>query len=167
MLVTRLQPTGNQCHLPRVKPEHAASAARPCGPWKADGFADRSHRPDAVRYMSVDPATQGSTARQGDTPWAREKTARIAAHPQLPGRFRRMWQVVDSNHRRRSRRFYSPLLLPESPPADQHIRASRRKFGPPPSAVRPCAPDFGAVKATDGGGKGHGQGRTARAGAVC
>jgi hypothetical protein len=66
-----------------------------------------------------------------------------------------------------SRRFYSTLLLSESPPADQHVCASRRKFGLPPSAMRPWFPDFGAVKATDGGGKGHGRGRTAGAGAVC
>jgi len=37
---------------------------RPC---KADGYADRPGGPGAVRYLSVDPATQRSTARQGDT----------------------------------------------------------------------------------------------------
>jgi signal transduction histidine kinase len=34
-------------------------------PWKADGYADRPGGPDAVRYMSVDTATQGPTALQG------------------------------------------------------------------------------------------------------
>jgi hypothetical protein len=36
-------------------------------PWKADGAHRPSWRPDAVRYMSVDTATQRSTAIQGDT----------------------------------------------------------------------------------------------------
>ncbi len=79
-------------------------------PWKADGYTDRSGGPDAVRYASVDTATQGSTARQGDTRRDREETARIAENPRLAGRFRWWWQVMDSNHRRRSRRFYSVPL---------------------------------------------------------
>jgi hypothetical protein len=60
--------------------------------------------------------------------------------------------VLGSNQRRLSRRFYSTLLLSESPPADQNICASRRDFGPPPSAMRPWAPDSAAVRATDGCG---------------
>jgi hypothetical protein len=83
------------------------------------------------------------------------------------GCFRRWWRVLGLTKRRLSRRFYSTLLLSESPPADQRICAPRLDCGPPPSAMRPCAPDFGAVKATDGSGKGHGRRRTARAGAVC
>jgi hypothetical protein len=82
-----------------------------------------------------------------------------------------VWQVLGSNQRRLSRRFYSTLLLPESPPADQRIRPSRRVCGPPPSAMRPWAPGSvgraahgrartsprtGAEKATDGaGGSGY------------
>jgi hypothetical protein len=46
---------------------------RPC---KADGPAHRSHPTDAVRYLSVDPATQRPAVLQGDTPWDREETAR-------------------------------------------------------------------------------------------
>jgi hypothetical protein len=50
-----------------VKPEHAAGAARP---WlsveKPMVRTDRPGGPDAVRYMSVDTATQRSTALQGD-----------------------------------------------------------------------------------------------------
>jgi len=30
---------------------------------------------------------------------------------QVTGRFRRQWQVMDSNQRRLSRRFYGPILL--------------------------------------------------------
>jgi hypothetical protein len=93
--------------------------------------------------------------------------APLHENSQLAGRFRRWWQVLGSNQRRLSRRFYSPLLLFESPTADQHLCISRFDFGLPPSAMRPWTPDFGAVKSTDGGGKGHGRGRAARAGAVC
>jgi len=78
-------------------------------PRKTDGFVDRPCGPDAVRYLSVDPATQRSTALQGDTPPDREKTARLAENSQLTGRFRRWWQVLGSNQRRLSRRFWSDL----------------------------------------------------------
>jgi hypothetical protein len=122
-----------------------------------------SWRPHAVRYTSVDTATSWSTATQGETRWDREETARTAAYPQLAGRFRRWWQVVDSNHRRRSRRFYSPLAPPESPPADQHLCVSRPDCGPPPSAMRPCAPDFWGRPAH---GRGRKRPRTGRVGAV-
>ncbi len=50
----------------------------PC-PWpsvEADGPPHRSSQPDAVRYMSVDPATRRSTAIQGDT--ERDKAKRPA-----------------------------------------------------------------------------------------
>ena len=58
-------------------------------PWKADGAHRPSWRPDAVRYMSVDTATQGPTALQGDTRRDKKETARIAEISQLSGRFRR------------------------------------------------------------------------------
>jgi hypothetical protein len=104
----------------------------------------------------------------------RRKTARIAENSQLAGRFPRVWQVLGSNQRRLSRRFYSPLAPPESPPADLHLRRSRRDSGLPPSAMRPWAADSGAVRAhgrrrngprtrtgrtTDEVGTGHGRGR--------
>jgi len=72
---------------------------------------------------------------------------------QLAGGFRSVWQVLGSNQRRLSRRFYRPSLLPEPLHADQHGRASRRDSGPPPSAMRPCATGSGAVRATDGHGR--------------
>jgi hypothetical protein len=108
-------------------------------------------------YTSV---TSRSTARQGDTRRDREETARIAENSQLSGRFPRVWQVLGSNQRRLSRRFYSPILLAEPPPADQPVRAARRDCGLPPSAICPCVPG-------SGGGAAHGRVRTARAGAVC
>jgi hypothetical protein len=73
-----------------------------------------------------------------------------------------------------SRRFYSPLAPPESPPADLRLRRSRCDSGLPLSAMRPWAPDSSAVRAhgrrrngprtrtgrtTDEAGTGHGRGR--------
>src|ERR1039458_7732038 len=109
-----------------------------------------STRPDAVRSMSVDTATQRSTALQGDTPRDKKETARIAENFQLAGRFPRVWQVLGSNQRRLSRRFYSPSLLVELDAADQGIRRPRRRAGPPPSAMCPCARGQGAGDARTG-----------------
>jgi hypothetical protein len=63
------------------------------------------------------------------------------------------WQVLGSNQRRLSRRFYSPLAPPESLTPDQRLCVSRQDCGPPPSAVRPCAPGLGARPRTDGHGR--------------
>jgi hypothetical protein len=68
----------------------------------------RSRAPIFVRYASVDGATQRSTALQGDTRRDRAETARIAENSQLAGHNRRWWQVLGSNQRRLSRRFYRP-----------------------------------------------------------
>ena len=83
------------------------------------------------------------------------RTPRWHENSQLAGGFRRVWQVLGSNQRRLSRRFYSPSLLPEVHAADQRGRASRRDSGPPWSAMRPWVPCFG-VRAV------HGQARTSR-----
>jgi hypothetical protein len=135
-----------------VKPEHATGAARP--------------------WPSVDTATQWPAVTHGDTRRGREETARIAENPQLAGRFRRWWQVLQvlgSNQRRLSRQFYSPSLLPKSPGTDQHIRRSRRVRGHRrPLCVRgrrvpgPCGPRTGTDQPTDGRGKGHGRDRRER-----
>jgi hypothetical protein len=95
--------------------------------------ADGAHRPSdgngAVRYVSVDTATRRSTPRQGDTRRDTEETARIAENPQLSGRFPRVWQVLGSNQRRLSRRFYRPPSSTASyMPSDLRIRCSRRRF---------------------------------------
>ena len=126
---------------------------------KASGSTDRSFGPDAVRYMSVTIATPCPTAAHDDTRRDKKETARRAAFPQRAGRFRRWWQVLGSNQRRLSRRFYSPSLLPEVHSADQHIRRSRRRPAPPPSAMRPCVP--GLVH-----GRGRKNPRTGAVGAV-
>jgi len=44
---------------------------------------------------------------------------------------------------------YSTLLLPEAGAADQHGRASRIDFGPPPSAIRPSVPGQEGAESTD------------------
>ena len=62
---------------------------------------------------------------------------------QLAGRFRRvwqvLWQVLGSNQRRLSRRFYSPILLFESSIANLRLCVSRRNLRPSPSAMCPWA----------------------------
>src|ERR1017187_5115402 len=60
------------------------------------------------------------------------------------GRFRRGWQVLASNQRRLSRRFYSPSLLAEAYAAGQHIRRSRLCPGPSPSVRTGLGPRTGA-----------------------
>ena len=127
------------------------------------GKADGAHRPfqgtDAVRYTSVDTATQRPAATQGDTPRDTEETARIAENPQLTGRFRRWWQVLGSNQGRRSRRFYRPLSLCTSKSAaDQLISAGQMRFSISyafmPSAPWELArPRTGSGEATDGPGQ--------------
>jgi len=74
---------------------------------KASGYTHRSFRPDAVRYMYVDTAMHRPTVTHPDTRRDEKETARRAAFPQPGGRFRRWWQVLGSNQRRLSRRFYS------------------------------------------------------------
>ena len=93
---------GHDLHAPLSRERQATPAPRkPCpwfvrdcglSPWPSvenRRLHRPSWRPDAVRYTSVDTATQRSTATQGDTPRDREETARIAAKSQLAGRFRR------------------------------------------------------------------------------
>jgi hypothetical protein len=119
----------------------------------SNGYPHRSLAPIAVRYASVDTATQCPTALQGDTRRDREETPRQHEISQLAGRFRSVWQVLGSNQRRLSRRFYRPSLLAEAPAADLRFCVPRRDSGPQPSAMRPCIPGTGAARRTDG----HGQ----------
>src|ERR1017187_4304993 len=96
--------------------------------------------------MSVDTATQRSTAVQDDTRRDKKKTARIAENPQLSGRFSRVWQVLGSNQRRLSRRFYRPLplatratcLVPQALAAQRRIAqdAARRRTEGKPAGFR-------------------------------
>ena len=78
---------------------------------KASGYTHRSFCPDAVHHMYVHTATHRPTVTHPDTRRDKKETARRAAFPQRAGRFRRWWQVLGSNQRRLSRRFYRPLPL--------------------------------------------------------
>jgi hypothetical protein len=70
---------------------------------------NRLLRPDSVRHMSVTTAMQGLTAAHHETQRDKRKKAREPDYAQAMGRFRRWWQVLGSNQRRLSRRFYRPL----------------------------------------------------------
>ena len=111
----RARAPGSALH---AKPEWAARG--PC-PWpsvkKPTVRTDRPSGTDAVRYTSVDTATRRLTVTHADTGRDKRETARLAENSQLAGRFRRWWQVLGSNQRRLSRRFYSPL-----PPAPLYHR---------------------------------------------
>ncbi len=95
-------------HCPGTGPE-ALRAGSGQSADRASGAlaASRSLAPIPVRYASVDPATQRPTALQGDTRRDKEETPRQHENSQLAGRLRRWWQVLGSNQRRLSRRFYS------------------------------------------------------------
>ena len=94
---------------PRAGPAPKTASHRKSG--GASGSVNRWLRPDSVRHMSVTTAMQGLTAAQHDTQRDNSKAAREPGYAQATGRFRRWWQVLGSNQRRLSRRFYRPLPL--------------------------------------------------------
>ena len=65
--------------------------------------------------MYVHTAMHRPTVTHPDTGRDKKETARRAAFPQPGGRFRWWWQVLGSNQRRLSRRFYRPLQLDPAP----------------------------------------------------
>jgi hypothetical protein len=64
---------------------------------------------DAVRYMSVDSYRDPDSAGLSWTTLPIERLARERENAQATGRFRWWWQVLGSNQRRLSRRFYRPF----------------------------------------------------------
>jgi hypothetical protein len=66
---------------------------------------------DAVRYMSVHSRKQPDSDGRGGTLPAGMARPVSRRYPRFTGRFRRWWQVMDSNQRRLSRRFYRPIVL--------------------------------------------------------
>jgi hypothetical protein len=104
--------TGVHARLRRhLKPEHARQRAPSVAVrGKPTVRTDRPGGPDAVRYASVDTAMHRLTVTYRDTWRDKKETARLAENSQLAGRFCRWWQVLGSNQRRLSRRFYRPLL---------------------------------------------------------
>jgi hypothetical protein len=73
---------------------------------ESSGSVNRLLRPESVRHMSVTTAMQGLTVTHHDTRRDSSNKAREAGNTQLTGRFCRWWQVLGSNQRRLSRRFY-------------------------------------------------------------
>jgi hypothetical protein len=72
----------------------------------ASGSVNRCFCPDAVRHVSVTIAIQRPAAAHRDTRRDISQTPRAPENPQATGRFRWWWQVLGSNQRRLSRRFY-------------------------------------------------------------
>ena len=97
-------------------PDPGQQAATHTAPWPLSPSAICPWSPQH-RGLQRPKVTHGGT----------KKTARIAENSQLAGRFRRWWHVVDSNHRRRSRRFYRPIPRPDGRcPPYVRIRRNRR-----------------------------------------
>jgi hypothetical protein len=69
---------------------------------------NRLLRPESVRHMSVTTATRGLTTAHHETRRHNNKKARKTGKTQLTGYLCRWWQVLGSNQRRLSRRFYIP-----------------------------------------------------------
>ena len=102
--------TGTGQHA-RVIALTAALAAllRSDGPW-AEAITLHEAAVQAARSLSVTTAMHQPVVTHRDTRRDEEETARRTAFPQMTGRFRWWWQVMGSNHRRLSRRFYRPFL---------------------------------------------------------
>ena len=70
---------------------------------------------DAVRYTSVHGWKQPDSHGLSRTPQDPKQRPANPEKPQATGRFRRWWQVQDSNLGRRSRRFYrEPIATPRN-----------------------------------------------------
>jgi hypothetical protein len=124
----------------------------------ASGRSSSFRRPDRRNPSHVYPATSGirSLLAAPDCMAWMVTTTTPDQIARGRGLFSLVWQVLGSNQRRLSRRFYSQSILPEVHAADQRIRRSRHDPGLRPSAMRPWASSFGprtgAEKPTDGGG---------------
>jgi energy-coupling factor transporter ATP-binding protein EcfA2 len=74
------------------------------------GSPGRRAGPDAVRYTSVAQLDSAGLSWTPRDPVRPKATAREPQYAQATGRFRWWWQVLGSNQRRLSRRFYSPFI---------------------------------------------------------
>ena len=92
-------------------PASPSPGRTPAATEEASGSVNRLLRPDSVRHMSVTTAMQRLTMAHHDTRCDSTKAAREPGYTPVTGRFRRWWQVLGSNQRRLSRRFYRPLPL--------------------------------------------------------
>src|ERR1017187_1560978 len=109
---------------------------------KGSGYTHRWFGRNADSFLYVDSAMHRPAVTPPDTNRDKKKTAARAAFPQRAGRFPRVWQVLGSNQRRLSRRFYRPLplatratcLVPQALAAQRRIAqdaARRRTEGKP------------------------------------
>jgi len=99
-------------------PRQPVTGGRIAATEESSGSVNRWLRPDSVRHMSVTTAMQGLTAAHHDTQRDKRKKAREPGYAQATGRFRRWWQVLGSNQRRLSRRFYRPASFTAFQAAD-------------------------------------------------
>jgi len=113
--------------------ERGPVRGRPC---KADGPSHRFRGLIPVRYASVVPRIQRHPPVQGGTLRHRREQPASQENP-ASGHIRSVWQVMGSNHRRRSRRFYSPLA-PPGPPAKP--KASTSAGSPALAPAKPSPP---------------------------
>ena len=111
--------------------------------------------------MSVTTATHRPMVTHPDTRRDKKETARRAAFPQPAGRFRRWWQVLGSNQRRLSRRFYRPL---SSCPSHTPLTSINAPRGQIPVRSRPSG--VRATLARAACGQGRARSRTPGQGAV-
>jgi hypothetical protein len=70
----------------------------------------KPHLPESLRYMSVTTVAQRRTLTDDDTRCHNPRPPAPREKPHVMGGFRRWWQVLGSNQRRLSRRFYRPFL---------------------------------------------------------
>jgi hypothetical protein len=103
---------------------------------RSQRFGEPLAPPDSVRHMSVTTATQRLTAAHHETQRHNSKKARETGKTQLTGRLRRWWQVLGSNQRRLSRRFYIRTPIPthrntHRPAHSPFLTASKPAFCPP------------------------------------
>ena len=139
--------------------KHAVSAARPWPSVKQPTVCtdrDGGRIPSAMRPWT--PRHSG-LQRHKVTHAGTEETARTAENSRLAGRFRRWWQVLGSNQRRLSRRFYRPL---SSRPSHMPLTSTYTLRGVisgccRPSCVRAPEDPGKPAWATDGITRGHGR----------
>ena len=124
----------------------APSRQPDCAHFGCSDRPDPSHVYPATSGTRRLPAASGCMARAG----TRTTPDQIIKGQ---GLFALVWQVLGSNQRRLSRRFYRTLLLSESYADDLRLCVPRRDSGPPPSAMRPCVPGPGGAESTDGHGR--------------
>jgi hypothetical protein len=105
-------------------------ARLPIAVGEASGSVNRSLRPDSVRHVSVTTAMQGLTAARHDTQRDNSKAAREPGYAQATGRFRRWWQVLGSNQRRLSRRFYRQTSFTVLQAADLGVQRCSAPLSP-------------------------------------